>query len=64
MPIGRAQAGNNFLDGNQLISLFRFIQENDKKGMHIYLGENLTFLGGWEKKIRGGPLICPIGLLF
>jgi radical SAM protein with 4Fe4S-binding SPASM domain len=63
MPIGRAQSSDVSLDSNQLISLFRFIKENDRKGMHIYLGENLTFLGDWEKKIRGGPMICPIGFL-
>jgi len=63
MPIGRAQAAGMSLDGRQLTSLFAFLRENGRKGMHIYLGENLTFLGEWERKLRSGPVICPVGFL-
>jgi radical SAM protein with 4Fe4S-binding SPASM domain len=61
MPIGRAQIKNTYPDGNQLAWLLNYIKENDAKELHIYLGENLTFLGDWERRIRNGPAICPIG---
>jgi radical SAM protein with 4Fe4S-binding SPASM domain len=61
MPIGRAQGTDLVLSGEQLVSLFEFVRGNDGKDMHIYLGENLPFLGDWERRIRSAPLICPIG---
>lgn len=62
MPIGRAQASDLSINGQQLTGLLEYIRVNDRKGMRIYLGENLPFLGEWEKKVRSGPLICPIGI--
>lgn len=61
MPIGRAQSLNNYLDGKGLTWLLNYVRENDSGNLHIYIGENLTFLGSWEKQIRNGPAICPIG---
>jgi radical SAM protein with 4Fe4S-binding SPASM domain len=61
MPIGRAQDSGLALNGVQLEALFRFVEQNDGRGPHIYIGENLTFLGTWERRIRNGPAICPVG---
>jgi len=61
MPIGRAEGAEASLDGEELAWLLRYAKENRSKRMHIYLAENLTFLGEWERRIRGRPLICPIG---
>jgi radical SAM protein with 4Fe4S-binding SPASM domain len=61
MPIGRAQKSNLTLDGDQLTWLLNFVREARSRDLRIYLGENLTFLGEWEKQIRNAPAICPIG---
>lgn len=61
MPIGRAQSTDLLLTGERLTSLFEFVKKNDSRDLHIYLGENLTFLGEWERQIRNAPAICPIG---
>jgi radical SAM protein with 4Fe4S-binding SPASM domain len=61
MPIGKAQDAGLHLDHIHLVALFRFMQENDDRDLHIYLGENLTFLADWDRKIRRRPVFCPIG---
>jgi radical SAM protein with 4Fe4S-binding SPASM domain len=62
MPIGRANEKKDlFLSKEQLKQLFEFILKNKNK-LHIEVGENLTFLGGYEEKIRDSPLICPVGI--
>jgi len=62
MPIGRANEDKNlYLSKEQLKQLFEFILKN-KKRLHIEVGENLNFLGEYEKKIRDSPLICPVGI--
>jgi radical SAM protein with 4Fe4S-binding SPASM domain len=61
MPIGRAQIKNTFPDGDQLAWLLEYVKKNDSRELHIYIGENLTFLGDWERQIRNAPAICPIG---
>ncbi len=61
MPIGRAQISDDFPPANQLNNLLGYVQKNSSKILRIYLGENLTFLGDWEKRIRQAPAICPIG---
>ena len=61
MPIGRAQESDLFLDGQQLARLLTYVKENSSKRLRIYFAENLTYLANWEKGIRRGPLICPIG---
>jgi len=61
MPIGRANENKNLiLSKDQLKQLFEFILKNKNK-LHIEVGENLTFLGEFEEKIRDSPLICPVG---
>ena len=61
MPIGRAHQSNIYPDTDQLAWLLKYVKECDSRRLHIYLGENLTFLGEWEKQVRNGPVICPIG---
>jgi radical SAM protein with 4Fe4S-binding SPASM domain len=61
MPIGRAQFLNVGPEGDQLARLLNYVRENDSRNLHIYIGENLTFLGEWEKRIRKAPAVCPIG---
>jgi radical SAM protein with 4Fe4S-binding SPASM domain len=61
MPIGRAQSAEMSLDRERLVSLFEFVRKNNGRGIHIHLGENLTYLGKWERKLRSGPVICPAG---
>lgn len=61
MPIGRAH-GSNIIPGmDQLTWLLEYVKQYNSRELHIYLGENLTFLGDWERKVRNGPVICPIG---
>jgi radical SAM protein with 4Fe4S-binding SPASM domain len=61
MPIGRAQASDACLTGEQLSRLFDYVRKNHSRGLSIYFAENLTFLGPWERRLRRQPLICPIG---
>ena len=61
MPIGRAQIKNTFPGGEQLAWLLKYVREHDTRELHLYLGENLTYLGDWERRIRNAPAICPIG---
>jgi radical SAM protein with 4Fe4S-binding SPASM domain len=61
MPIGRAHETNICPDMDQLSWLLEYVKQYDSRELHIYFGENLTFLGEWEKKVRNGPVVCPIG---
>lgn len=61
MPIGRAQVSNDFPAAKQLAWLLSYVQKNNSKRLCIYIGENLTYLGAWERRIRRAPAICPIG---
>jgi len=61
MPIGRAGDAGLSLNPGQLVSLFEFVRASRAIGVKAYVGENLTFLGDWEKRIRNAPLICPVG---
>ena len=61
MPIGRAQGSNFNPDMDQLAWLLEYVKMHDSRELHIYLGENLTFLGDWERRVRNAPVICPIG---
>lgn len=61
MPIGRAQFSNDYPEGDQLAWLLNYVRANDSSKLRIYIGENLPFLGAWEKRIRKAPAICPIG---
>lgn len=61
LPIGRAAKPALHLDGPELDSLLRFVAEN-RQCLDIRVGENLTFLGPWERRVRERPLWCPVGL--
>jgi len=61
MPIGRAREADLLLRGEQLEALFAFVRRANRRGFRVYLGENLTFLGRWERRLRRQPAICPVG---
>ncbi len=61
MPIGRSKSGELILRSGQLRELLKFVEEHNSKEMEIKIGENLPFLGEFEKKIRKAPLVCPVG---
>jgi len=61
MPIGRAGTGGLALDGDQFVRMLSFVQRVNGKDLRVLIGENLPFLGAWEKKVRRGPLLCPVG---
>jgi radical SAM protein with 4Fe4S-binding SPASM domain len=61
LPIGRADGTSLALNSEQLLTLLRFVQASRKR-IGLYLGENLTFLGEWERELRDAPLYCPAGL--
>ena len=63
MPIGRAENAGMSLEGEPLSSLFSFAGKHRRGKPRIYIGENLTFLGGWERRLRSSPMICPVGFL-
>ncbi len=63
MPIGRAEAADLLLSGDQLAELFNFVRRNKNGKPRIYIGETLPFLAEWEKAIRDAPLVCPIGFM-
>jgi radical SAM protein with 4Fe4S-binding SPASM domain len=63
MPIGRAEdSGNLLLSASQLKELFEFIKINNQKGIYIYMAETLPFLANYEKVLRDGPVLCPVGI--
>jgi radical SAM protein with 4Fe4S-binding SPASM domain len=61
MPIGRASSKELMLSPLQLRFLLEWIIENKSRGLKISIGENLPFLGKYEKRVRSAPLICPVG---
>jgi radical SAM protein with 4Fe4S-binding SPASM domain len=61
MPIGRARAANLCPDDHQLVDLLKYVKEHQTRELRIYIGENLTYLGDWERQVRQKPTICPIG---
>ncbi len=63
MPIGRAETADLSLDAVQMESLFAFVKDHRRGMPRIYLGENLTYLGEWETRLRRAPVICPVGFL-
>ena len=63
MPIGKVENNKTmYLDKIQIAKLFKFIGKNKKK-LNIEIGENLGFLGNWDKKVRQEPFFCPVGFL-
>jgi radical SAM protein with 4Fe4S-binding SPASM domain len=61
MPIGRAHGSNLYPDKDQITWLLKYVKQHYSRELHIYFGENLTFLGKWDRMVRNGPVICPIG---
>lgn len=63
MPIGKARGNPQlFLSKEQFSHLLGFIIDT-KKEIDIEIGENFPYLAEFEKKIRGNPKICPVGIL-
>jgi radical SAM protein with 4Fe4S-binding SPASM domain len=61
MPIGRALDSRDWLSAPQLRSMLEFVREHRSPGLHLYVGENLPYLGRWETRVRDRPLVCPVG---
>ena len=61
LPIGRASGPGLHLDGAELNSLLSFVASN-RQHLDVRIGENLTFLGQWERRVRDRPCWCPVGL--
>ena len=61
MPIGRAEGGDLLLDAAGLERLFAFVARHDSPSFPILIGENLPFLGKWERRARRAPMPCPVG---
>jgi radical SAM protein with 4Fe4S-binding SPASM domain len=61
MPIGRARQADLTLQGDGLRSMLDFASRNSSQRLRILVTENLPFLGGWEKRLRGAPQTCPVG---
>lgn len=62
MPIGRASEDKKlFLKPSQINNFLQFVYKN-KKEFNILVGENLPYLGPWEKKIRDKPYTCFVGI--
>ncbi|MFH1722431.1 MAG: radical SAM protein [Candidatus Altiarchaeota archaeon] len=61
MPIGRAESGKLSLKQKELKQFFDWIIKNKKGDIDLKIGENLTYLGAYEKRIRDNPLLCPVG---
>lgn len=62
MPIGRASENKElFLNPGQINNFLEFVHRN-KEELNILVGENLPFLGSWEKKLRDKPYTCFVGI--
>jgi len=63
MPIGKVNDNSNlYLNEDEFKALLRFVKKN-KKEIEIELGENLGFLGRFEKEVRNDSFFCPVGFL-
>jgi radical SAM protein with 4Fe4S-binding SPASM domain len=63
MPIGKVENNDNlYLNQQEFLKLLNFIKENRKK-LKIELGENLGYLGKYDKEVRNEPFFCPAGFL-
>jgi radical SAM protein with 4Fe4S-binding SPASM domain len=61
MPIGRAAKDMAKEDKSLLKGLFDFIIAN-KRQINIILGENLPYLGKYDRLVRDKPTYCPVGI--
>lgn len=63
MPIGKVEQNNNlYLNQQEFLKVLNFIKENKKK-LKIEFGENLGYLGKYDKEVRNDPFFCPVGFL-
>ncbi|MBF0483235.1 MAG: radical SAM protein [Candidatus Omnitrophica bacterium] len=63
MPIGNAAVDKALaLDQKDFIFVLDFIKKN-RKQFNIQVGENLGYLGRYEREIKDGPFFCPVGYL-
>ena len=63
MPIGRVEQNDNlYLSQQEFLKLLNFIKENKNK-LKIEFGENLGYLGNYDKEVRNEPFFCPVGFL-
>lgn len=63
MPIGKVEQNDNlYLNQQEFIKLLNFVKENKKK-LKIEFGENLGYLGRYDKEVRNEPFFCPVGFL-
>jgi len=63
MPIGKVEQNDNlFLNQQEFLKLLNFVKKNKKK-LRIEFGENLGYLGKYDKEVRSEPFFCPVGFL-
>ncbi|KUK84259.1 MAG: Radical SAM domain-containing protein [Microgenomates bacterium 39_6] len=63
MPIGNAGKNKNlYLSEKDFLEFLNFVK-NNKERLKIKLGENLGFLGKYDKKARSEAFFCPVGFL-
>ena len=63
MPIGKVEQNENlYLNQQEFTKLLNFVKENRKK-LKIEFGENLGYLGKYDKEVRNEPFFCPVGFL-
>ncbi|MBN1275326.1 radical SAM protein [Candidatus Woesearchaeota archaeon] len=61
MPIGRAEDNKLLLKEEKLRWLLEWTARHRKQRPRILIGENLPFLGPYERLVRNEPLPCPVG---
>jgi len=63
MPIGKIEQNDNlYLNQQEFLKLLNFVKENKKK-LKIEFGENLGYLGKYDKEVRNELFFCPVGFL-
>ncbi len=67
MPIGKVKNCKSlYLSKEDFIKLLRLTEkyrEKNKGKLRIEFGENLGYLGKYDKKVREEPFFCPVGFL-
>lgn len=63
MPIGKVEQNDSlYLNQQEFLKLLDFIKDNKRK-LKIEIGENLGYLGKYDKEVRNEPFFCPVGFL-
>jgi radical SAM protein with 4Fe4S-binding SPASM domain len=63
MPIGRGTPPGMVLSEHQLRHMLDFAVASKKKQVRVHVGDNLPYLGKWEKRVRSAPVVCPVGFV-